>query len=166
MFICRCYTKASYTLDSFLDNYNQIRELHLWVQLFNHLNGYGIFLFKLYCIFLATVWGFFAVSHMDHLPYSVIFFAIFTDQVLLYSVLYEKAFQVPGEFKKARKVVLLGISRTGMELTYKKYAERCMWSVPGLGIRVGSFHTFERASTPIFIDFIVRNIAGLIVMKL
>ena len=53
-----------------------------------------------------------------------------------------------------------------MELKLKKYAERCMWSVPSLGIRVGSFHTFERASTPIFIDFIVRNIAGLLVMQL
>ena len=149
-----------------MDSYKKIRELHLWVQLFNHLNDNGIFLFKLYCIFLATVWGFFAVSHMDHLPYSVIFFAIFMDQVLLYSVLYEKAFQVPAEFHKVRKAVLFGISKSGMELKYRKYAERCVWSVPSLGIRVGSFHTFERVSTPVFIDFIARNIAGLIVMKL
>ena len=37
-------------------------------------------------------------------------------------------------------------------------------SVPPVGIRVGQFHTLERASTPNFIGFVVENIVTVLVM--
>ena len=162
----RCHSRGSYTLKIFLDSYRKMRELHLWVQLFNHLNSYGIFLFKIYCILLGIVWGYFVVSHMEHFPYFLAFFAIFADVTLLYSVLYEKAFQVPGELQLVRKKMLLGINCPGRNLKVRRYGQRCLRTIPSLGIRVGSFHSFEKTSTPIFIDFVIRNIAGLLVMKI
>ena len=36
-------------------------------------------------------------------------------------------------------------------------------SISADGINVGDFHTLERTSTPVFVDYVVRNIVNLLV---
>ena len=97
--------------------------------------------------------------------FSVVFAVIFADIVILYSVLYEKAFAVPETCGRAKRAMIREITGSGLlERQWKNYGVRCIKSVPNYGIRVGSFHTFERESTPAFIDYVVRNIAGLLVL--
>ena len=109
--------------------------------------------------------GFSAVRNGMGGIFSLVFFAIFSDIVTLYSILYEKAFAVPETCQKAKKAVKKEVTGSSLlDRKWKKYAIRCVDSVPNYGIKVGSFHTFERESTPVFIDYIVRNIAGLLVM--
>ena len=45
----------------------------------------------------------------------------------------------------------------------KKYMRKRIESVPAVGIQLASFGAFERAAIPIFLDFVVRNIAGTLV---
>ena len=71
---------------------------------------------------------------------------------LLYSVLYEKAFAVPETCDRAKMVMAREITGSRvMERPWKIYAIRCVKGLPSYGISVGSFHTFEKESTPVFI---------------
>ena len=149
----------------FLDQYKTIRELQVWTSIFNELNSSGLYLFKLYCIIIGTVTGFSAVRNEMGTMFTLVFIAIFWDIVIFYSVLYEKGFAVPETCKQAKRALKQQVTgSSSLTIQSKKYAIRCIDSVPNYGIKVGSFHTLERESTPIFIDYVTRNIAGLLVM--
>ena len=67
--------------------------------------------------------------------------------------------------KRAKQHLRQAIHRAGdidapmkRDMRMRKHIE----SVQAAGIQLGSFGTFERESTPVFLDFVVRNIAGLL----
>ena len=45
----------------------------------------------------------------------------------------------------------------------KRILLRHLVSIPPIGFKVGDFHLLKRASTPIFIDYVVNNIVNLLV---
>ena len=163
---CRFFCfRSRWRYNGFLENYKLFRQYQLWIALFNIANSQGIFLTKLCAISSGNLWGYSALISWDHFAHGIFSSIIFADTLGLYSVLYEKAFAIPDEFKTAKKAMLIGIRASRLGLIRRAYAKRCVWSIPNAGIRVGSFHTFERLSTPIFVDFVVRNVAGLLLMQ-
>ena len=157
--------RSNWSYRGFTANQKTFRELQHWVALFNTLNSQGIFFIKLFFISSGTLRGYTALSSWDKLPRAIVSSVLFSENLVLYSVVYEKAFAVPDGFKAGKKAVLVGIMTSKLGMMCRAYAKRCVRSIPNAGIRVGSFHTFERLSTPIFIDFIVRNVVGLLVMQ-
>ena len=157
--------RSHWSYRAFMKNHKFLRELQHWAALFNILNSQGIFFVKLFCISGGTMWGHSALTSWDHLPHAMVSSIMFSDTLVLYSVLYEKAFAVPDEFETAKKAMLMGITSSRLGLVCRAHVKRCLRSVPNAEIRVGSFHTFERLSTPIFVDFIITNVVGLLVMQ-
>ena len=47
---------------------------------------------------------------------------------------------------------------------FSSIVERQLKSVPSMGIKVGSFHTLERTSTPAFLGLVVSNVVCMLVM--
>ena len=83
------------------------------------------------------------------------------DLTLLYSIVYGKAFQIPSQFTQAVQEISVHLpkGRKGRGQAVSKH----LWSISKLGIKVGEFHTFERTSTPAFIDFVVTNVVNMLV---
>ena len=83
---------------------------------------------------------------------------------MLYSIMYERAFAIPKLVRVTKSLVLLRARTGSRRHGFKLGMERRLRSVPAMGIQVGHFHTFERVATPVFIDYVLRNVVGLLVV--
>ena len=82
---------------------------------------------------------------------------------LIFSVMYERAFFVTELVQRAKLQLNMAITQAfDIDGRTKKYMRKRVDSVPAVGIKVSNFHKFERASTPSFLDFVIRNVAGLL----
>ena len=83
----------------------------------------------------------------------------------MFSILYERAFFIIADLLQRAKqhLRMATVGADNIDGRTKKYMRRRIESVPATGIQLASFGTFERAAIPIFLDFVVRNIAGALV---
>lgn len=134
--------------------------------MFNELNAYIIFTFKLYCISTAVICGFGAIVCAHYKPvFGLLSAAICVDVSAMYVIVYKKAFAVPQGIWEVKKAMKVQIHGTGFR--FKKNRDGWLKSVRAIrvfGIHVGHFHTMERQSAPIFIDFVIQNVVSLLVL--
>ena len=155
-------------MDELEQTYNALRCLQLYVQLVNILNRNLIFTWKLVGVGVSIIAGYAAIAHFkDHLVFGLMYYVIFFDTSLSYILIYGKAFKTPALFKQA---VHFALEIVGAEQDRKilkaiklKVLARQLRSIPEMGIKVGEFHTLERTSTPVFVDYVVKNIASMLV---
>ena len=136
-----------------------LRSLQLYISTLNKVNGYLIFIFKLACISVGIIAGFSAVAHFrEHPIFGILYYVLVLNATLMYTLMYGKTFEIPRLLDEAKSLALLLLhgQRRGI-------LRRQILSIPSTGIKVGSFHTFEQASTPIFLDFVFKNIVNLLV---
>ena len=98
--------------------------------------------------------------------YSVLFLHL----AVSYIIVYEKAFVVPEMFHEAVSMISHRLRRRrlryGATLYCKenRFLEKEFQSVRKAGVTVGDFHTLERTSTPVFVDFVLRNVVNMLVI--
>ena len=125
----------------------------------NNVNNYVLFTFKLVAITVGILTGYSALAHFHQHPiFGIMYYLMLFDVTTIYTLIYGKAFKIPQLFDQATTSALLSMrgNRRGM-------FTRQIKSIPQTGIKVGHFHTIERVSTPIFIDFVLRNIVSMLV---
>ena len=147
--------------------YRALRNLQLNVMLFNEGNAYLIFSFKLLCISIAVSCGFGAIVcfHFNR-TYVISSGLLSLDVVVTYCVFYEKAFAIPDGAKDLKSEMLVVVHGNRMIPKAEKVRQaKKIRAIPSLAIRVGDFHTMERTSTPVFIDFVVRSVMSLLVLR-
>ena len=83
---------------------------------------------------------------------------------MFYSIMYERAFAIPKMVRLAVAQLLLRTGTGSCTQRFKNEMGRQLRAIPAIGIQVGHFHTFERVATPVFIDYVLRNVVGLLVM--
>ena len=136
--------------------------------LFNDGNSYLIFTFKLLCLFFTISCGFGFIACFGLNAFYVIFSALlFSDVMVIYSVVYEKAFAIPKGVAELKNELLVAVH--GKEMRFRSEGQvmvKKIRAVPSFGIRVGSFHMMGRTSTPIFVDFVIRNVVNLLVLQM
>ena len=143
--------------------FSRLRCLQLYIKLLNTVNGKLIFTWKLLSLGLSIVSGFAAIAHFkDRLIFGIMYYAIFLDAVLIYALLYEKAFKVPELFDKLRKLLGRQAGRHGTRFE-RKFVQRQVMAIPLLGIKVGEFHMLERMSTPMFFHYVLINVVSMLV---
>ena len=156
------------TYDQLLSNVRSLRCLQMYVLLLNVVNRYVLFMFKLSAIFLAVTNGYAAVAHFHRHPLlGLMNFIVFVDISLCYCLIYQKAFQVLQKFEDVVCQLYVCLRRSRylqFRGLAKKILERQLRSIPKFGVKVGEFHTLERAATPNFVDFVFKNIVNLLVI--
>ena len=141
-----------------------LRCLQLYVGQLNIVNQNLIFTWKLLCLFMSIVCGYAAIAHFkDYTIFGVMYYALFLDASLIYTLLYEKALRVPALFKES-KVQLRFCAKRIKVRAERDLLERQALSVPPVGIKVGSFHVLERTSTPVFVNFVLNNVVSMLVV--
>ena len=138
------------------------------MRIVNTVNRNLIFTWKLVSLGISIISGYAAIAHFkEHPVFGVMYYVIFFDVTLAYTLLYEKAFRTPALFKRAVNAerMKLCTGQYGEMRTFvkNKVLTRQLRSIPSMGIKVGKFHTLERASTPVFLDFVVKNIVTLLI---
>ena len=140
----------------------RVRKLQLHVELFNQVHCILIFLLKQTCITLGILNGYAAIAHFsEHPVLGMLYYVVLLNVVLQYSIVYDKAFEVPSRFTQA-------VQRISRRLPKHRSREgrafaRHLRSISKVGIKVGEFHTFEKTSTPDFVDYVVKNVVNMLV---
>ena len=166
-------TKVFYSLYSHLpaiaqtgQTYKSLRCLQLYIALLNNVNRNLIFTWKLLCIDVSIISGYAAIAHFkDHPIFGAMYYFIFFNASLVYILVYDQAFKVPDLFGQAVRVTLLRVGKQrepGLAVK-KKVLDRQLKAVPAVGVKVGEFHTLERISTPVFLNYVLNNVVSMLV---
>ena len=143
--------------------YRALRCLQLYIKLVNIVHCNLIFTWKLLCIGLGIINGYAAIAHFgEHPIFGVLYYVIWIDCAIIYTVIYEKAFKVPDLITKTKTAFRLR-ERGMRNKAARNVFERQVKSVQPMGIAVGEFHTLERTSTPVFVDYVLTNIVNMLV---
>ena len=153
--------REAYTYSDALKDMKRLRCLQLHVQLFNEAHSYIIFVLKSLCLSLCILNGYAAIAHFsEHPVFSIMYCIVWPSLLTLYTVVYDKAFGVKTKFDQTVQSVLFRLQQEGIGIAM---AGRYLKSISLQGIKVGEFHVLERASTPIFIDYVAKNIVNMLV---
>ena len=102
-----------------------------------------IFTYKLYCIGFCIGMGYDSVAYLrDNPGLASMCCLACLDIGTVYSLVYQKGFEVQSDFTQVVEAMTYSNSK---------------------GIKVGHFHTLERTSTPMFLQFVVENVVGMLV---
>ena len=152
----------------------EMKQLEVFIELFNRCFPPCICAWKLICLSSIFLY-FFSIRHGQDFP----FLAVFTGYIavvmtMIYGILYEKAFSIPEKMERLKSEFLSAVDKTTSkhsqcDLTPKLLEnlraemEREIEAIRDVGIKVASFHTLERESTPLFVDFVVNQVVSLLV---
>ncbi|CAG7667506.1 unnamed protein product [Allacma fusca] len=143
----------------------RLRLLQIIIQFFNQANSYVIFTCKLNCLAAPVIAGYMAVRYFSNNPMTGIFCIVLAvDSLACFGLIYEKAFMIPANMVRLKEQVSVAIfdrRDIGSSISLIK----TLRSIPRLGIRVGSFHTMERLSTLLFIEFVTSKLANTLVVS-
>ena len=133
--------------------YDELRKIQLEVNLFNNMNRFNVFSFKLHCIAMCTLNGYFMIAYFSTDPiFGCLYYTAFGVLCTLYSIMYERAFAIPKMVRLTKSVVLLRAGAVMRAPGLKQKIKMSLRSVPEVGIQFGRFHSFERVAMPIFVD--------------
>ena len=130
----------------------------------NIVNRNLIFSWKLLCIGICIVTGYAAIAHFEEYPiFGVMYYVMCFEAALVYTVLYGNAFKITALFREIK--VLLRFR--GWQMSNKvesRLLERQAMAIQSVGIQVGQFHTLERASVPVFLNYVLTNVVSMLVV--
>ena len=140
------------------------RELETQLKFFNLVMARVLWITKLDCLMMSILGGFSAIRIAHTNPLLAVIYAIlFVEFIICYTVLFQLAYGVPEKAEELRRVI--GLTSAGLKSPlHRKHCEKVLSSIPMMALRVGGFHTIERESVPIFADFVVQQIVGLLLL--
>ena len=143
---------------------DELNHLRIFIQFFNITGSLPIYSLKVLFMVLGVCNGCFAIMMIAEHPVMAAFASFVSVATsAIFSILYERAFFVAELMKRANLHVRQAINQArDIDGPMKKYLRKRIEAVPAAGIKLANFATFERAATPIFLDFVVRNTAGLL----
>ena len=140
-----------------------LRRLHLYINLLNIVNRHLIFTWKLLSIGIAIISGYAAIAHFGEYPiFGIMYYVMLFDMMLIYPTLYGQTFKIPALMTKAKALLVVRSGRL-REKAQGRLLRREVMSIPSVGIKVGDFQVLERATTPIFLHYVVTNIVSMLV---
>ena len=141
---------------------HQICVIQLVVNMFNGGHRNIIYCLKLLCITVSVVNGYGAIAHGGKDVVFLLFTSCCTvDLVFFYAFVYDKAFGIPDGLERVRRALTLEL-RQMRDAKFRRMIQKRLLSIPSVGLKVGDFHMMERESTPIFVDYVLRNIVNLL----
>ena len=150
-------------LNLMLSSFDQLRQLQFSIQLFNQMNASTIWLLKHACIFASILCAFSFIRYNDGIVLRGFCLTTALDAVFIYIFIYDRAFSIQSRLAKTKMEMIRVCSQNiktqveGMEL------KKRIISIPNCGIRVGSFHYFERMSSPNFVLFVIFNLGRMLI---
>ena len=120
---------------------------------------------KLTALVCGIAGGFSAIRlHNKNPILSLLYSVIALDGILIYVTVFQLAYHVTEAADNLKRVIEIQsiVLRQGSEEF--KCSVRILKSFPRMGMNVGGFNQVEREAVPIFIDFAVKEIVGLLLL--
>ena len=100
-----------------------------------------------------------------HPLFALPFAVLFIEGNVLYIVLFDKVYQITDKVEQLKEEILTKAQNTNFWDVGKKeeYKKMCR-SVQKMGIQAGGFYLMERENTLFFMDYVVEQVVGLLLM--
>ena len=140
-----------------------LRQHQLLLSLHSLGNRDSIFAHKFVCISLAIMGFFFFIRLVHFIPIvSVMFLIIGANSVAFYSIIWDGSSEIPATTGTLR-VAADAVSKRCASHELRAFYSRQVASIPLLSVRVGKFGCMEQNSTLSFMDFVLSNLASLLI---
>ncbi|CAG7785275.1 unnamed protein product [Allacma fusca] len=157
-------SKNEFTIRDALMTCKTVREMQLLIQLFNQSNCFIIFTYKIMGIVASIIGGFFAIRYTYSDPLlGVVCMVIALDSVSFFPLTYERAFLIPDHMRRLKDQLRIVTQKHTSQALRALEVAKIIHSVPKVGVKIGNFHTMKRETTPVFIHYIVYQLASLLV---
>ena len=99
-----------------------------------------------------------------HPLFTIPFALIFLQGNVIYTVLFDKVFQITAKVEQLKEEILIKAQNTNFwDVGKKEEYKKICGSVQKLGIQCGGFYLMERESTLIFGGFAIQKIVDLLI---
>ncbi|CAG7825297.1 unnamed protein product [Allacma fusca] len=139
------------------------RKIQLLLQYFNTCFSYTVFTFKIYSICGSIAMTSFGILlTKTKLPIALAYLVAGMQAICVFAIIFQKAFTVPAGMRKYKNKILQIVKLYKLQIPREDFARRVR-SIHNTGIAVGIFQKLQRSSTPVFLDFITRSIARVLI---
>lgn len=141
-----------------------MKQLLIETNAFNCSQRYFIFLFRLLLLGCVIFSGFTAIQffHEDYIL-GICNAIVMTEAAFAYPFCYDKGFSIPRSAARLQSLLMLRLKQSRVITKAQKgHTLRQLRSLRKVAIQVGNFHHLQRVSTPIFLDFSVKNMVRLV----
>ena len=143
--------------------YKALRCLQIYIRMLHNVNENLVFSYELLSIGACIFSGFASLAHFaKHPVYGMMYFVIFSEMILISSMIYGKGFKIPVLFQNAQASIRLHLNYLGKKVQ-RKLLPRKVMSIPPVGIKVGDLQSLERTSTSVFLQYVLSNIVSMLV---
>ena len=142
-----------------------MKELQIEMNAFNYSQQYIIFGIKLVLLCCVIFCGFASIQFYESDRFLGLCNAlIVVEGTFVFLFCYDRGFSVPRSTARVQSLLMLTL-RQSERITdsQEAYFMRQLSSVRKMAIQVGNFHYLQRASTPSFFDFCVKNKVRLVI---
>ena len=146
------------------------RQIQLRIQVFNQVFANIVYASKLMCFAMIIPGTSFAIRYHVTKPVASLVNSFYGPCVSFYFLcMYDKAFKIPDEVERVKRMAGLKIATAGLgnnalfciEMEKREMRQRIR-SIPLVGIKQERFGYLERASTLLFLDFVVSSICNVL----
>ena len=140
-----------------------VKKFYIETSGFNCSQRYFIFMFRMLVLGCVIFCGFAAVQffHDDYIL-GICNVIVMVEAAFVYPFCYDKGFAIPRSTARLKRLLLLRLKQSSVITEAQKcHKLRQLRSSRGMAIQVGNFHQLQRVSTPIFLDFSVKNVVRL-----
>ena len=141
-----------------------MKELQIGMNIFNDSQQYIIFSIKLVLIGCVIFCGFAAIQfHESDRFLGLCNGLIVVEATFVFLFCYDRGFSVPRSITSVQRLMMLRLRQSeSITDNQRAYLMKQLSSMRKMAIRVGNFHYLQRASTPSFFDFCVKNTVRLV----
>ncbi|CAG7824391.1 unnamed protein product, partial [Allacma fusca] len=138
------------------------RRVNLNIVLYNQSFAYTHYLFKISSITASVVCIFCGLEWLQSAPvHAFPIMVIGVEVMIVFVIMYDNAFGIPEAMESLKERILM-VSVLYEDSRKHGYTKRTVKAVSNSGVKVGSFSTFESTSTPVFVDFVMKNVVNLL----
>ena len=142
--------------------YSLAKIMHLTVNIFNVATAGAVFVQKICNLAGGVVSLYFGLRLVFIQPLiSLIFLVAAFNFITFYTMMWDNAFIIPDMIKECKCRLIVMAERA--QVQDRRYWRRVSMSVPCIGVTVGGFRNVERDSTIVFMDFVMTNVASLLI---
>ena len=148
-------------------SWKALRQLQLEIVTFNSTQKFITFGAKLVLIGAVTLSGFSAVTFFHtSLFLGLCNTVIAIQDLLVFSFAYDNGFSIPRSLQKLKRLLIFKVNQTDSEFESfsRKSICRGIRSIGTVAVKVGNFHVLQRTSTPLFVDFCIKNVLRLVIV--
>ena len=141
-----------------------MKELQIEMNAFNCSQQYIIFGLKLTLLGCVIFSGFTAIQFYESDRFLGLCNALIaTEGTFVFLFCYDRGFSVPRSIARVQRSLMLRLRQSeSISDTQRAYVTKQLSSMRKMAIQVGNFHYLQRASTPRFFDFCVKNTVRLV----